>query len=153
MLSPEKRGDVPLEDFKPEQQRLIAILHNVLIQYDLQDKFRIDKTKIATDIQSVRVGKHFGAAKILDRWREQGLLPKAARTFGDSDSDVQMAEELQTQGIPVEHIHVGDEDPFEDKKNPGRKVYDGRELTMPLHYPSENFSAGTAEYLKALEEE
>ncbi len=152
MLSPEKRGDIELGVYKEAQERLVEICRGLIDQYGLQGKYRVDKTKIAVDIQSEIAGKHLGAKKILSWMREKGLLAKSFYTFGDSGSDYEMAEEIHEQGLPVEYIYVGDiseddeSDPYKGEAygEPSKK----RKIDLPIYRTSQHFSAGTLEYIK-----
>ena len=74
---------------------------------DGRTPWRIDPSVIATDVESVRSGKALGARRALDLLLQDGPLPTAWHTVGDSRSDYAMADELHALGRPVTHVDVG----------------------------------------------
>jgi hydroxymethylpyrimidine pyrophosphatase-like HAD family hydrolase len=71
------------------------------------EKFTIDQTQIAFDLQHQLSGKDLGARKIIALQELDAAEFRNVYTYGDSGSDVDMAKELASQGFQVEHIHVG----------------------------------------------
>ena len=69
-------------------------------------QWRVDPTIISTDIESVRLGKDLGAERALELLAEDGELPLAWRTVGDSRSDYAMADWLHENGHDVAHVDV-----------------------------------------------
>ena len=69
-------------------------------------QWRVDPTIISTDIESVRLGKDLGAERALELLAEDGALPLAWRTVGDSRSDYAMADWLHANGHDVAHVDV-----------------------------------------------
>ncbi len=69
-------------------------------------QWRVDPTIISTDIESVRLGKDLGAERALELLAEDGELPLAWRTVGDSRSDYAMADWLHEYGHDVAHVDV-----------------------------------------------
>jgi hypothetical protein len=74
---------------------------------DGRTPWRIDPSVIATDVESVRAGKALGARRALDLLRQDGPLPRAWHTVGDSRSDYAMADQLHGLGHAVTHVDVG----------------------------------------------
>jgi hypothetical protein len=70
-----------------------------------QVQYRCDPTIISTDIESVILGKDFGAQRALTLLGSR-TLPLAWRTVGDSRSDYAMADWLHAQGYSVAHVDV-----------------------------------------------
>ena len=68
--------------------------------------WRIDPTIISTDVESVRLGKDRGAETALRMLAQDGPLPLAWRTVGDSRTDYAMADWLHAQGHEVAHVDV-----------------------------------------------
>lgn len=68
--------------------------------------WRIDPTVISTDIESVLLGKDRGAEMALRMLAQDGELPTAWRTVGDSRTDYAMADWLHAQGHDVVHVDV-----------------------------------------------
>jgi hypothetical protein len=69
-------------------------------------QWRVDPTIISTDLESVRLGKDLGAERALELLAEDGELPLAWRTVGDSRSDYAMADWLHANGHDVAHVDV-----------------------------------------------
>jgi hypothetical protein len=69
-------------------------------------QWRVDPTIISTDIESIRLGKDLGAERALELLAEDGELPVAWRTVGDSRSDYAMADWLHANGHDVAHVDV-----------------------------------------------
>ncbi len=67
---------------------------------------RVDATTIATDLESVRLGKDLGAEKAFELLAADGVRPLAWRTVGDSPSDFAMADWIAKQGVDVRHVDV-----------------------------------------------
>lgn len=68
--------------------------------------FRIDQTPISTDVESVRLGKDFGADRALAMLARTGAVPRTWRTAGDSRTDYAMADHLHSAGYDVAHLDV-----------------------------------------------
>ncbi|GAA0315567.1 hypothetical protein [Kineococcus aurantiacus] len=68
--------------------------------------WRIDPTIISTDVESVLLGKDRGAETALRLLAQDGPLPAAWRTVGDSRTDYAMADWLHAQGHVVAHVDV-----------------------------------------------
>jgi hypothetical protein len=121
MATVEARTDVPAA-FYAERQRafdddLLTRLSAAGLGVRLRDRYhpdadgrmpwRIDPSVIATDVESVRSGKALGARRALDLLRQDGPLPRAWHTVGDSRSDYAMADQLHALGAEVTHVDVG----------------------------------------------
>jgi hypothetical protein len=135
MATVEARTDVP-PSFYLERQRafdaaLLARLTGAGLGIRLRDEchpdangdapWRIDPSVIATDVESARAGKALGARRALDLLRDDGPLPRAWHTVGDSRSDYAMADQLHELGEDVTHVDVGPLPPL-DRPYPVRTV-------------------------------
>jgi hypothetical protein len=69
--------------------------------------WRIDPSVIATDVESATSGKALGARRALALLGDDGPLPRAWHTVGDSRSDYAMADQLHDLGYAVTHVDVG----------------------------------------------
>ncbi len=136
VLSPQFKPGADFARYKMDQARLVNELRAMLGRYGLADLFRVDPTRIATDIEDKRLGKALGAQQVLIWLREQGLQPEYFIAFGDSRSDVGMAEEIHRQGLPVELVFVGE-----------RAQLQGIELPFPVSLTQAFCERGTLEYL------
>lgn len=72
--------------------------------------YRLDPNIIATDIESVRLGKDLGAQRALEMLAAEGVIPHAWRTMGDSRTDYAMADTLHHSGHAVVHVDVRPDD-------------------------------------------
>jgi hypothetical protein len=69
-------------------------------------QFRCDPSIISTDIESIRVGKDFGAERAIRLLEGTGPAPVEWRTVGDSRGDYAMADWLHANGRIVAHVDV-----------------------------------------------
>ncbi|WP_125616568.1 hypothetical protein [Specibacter cremeus] len=120
MVSVEQRVDVANADYRGEQARFdvdaMALMskhglgatrldHHVPDSDDGVD-YRVDPTIIATDIESVRLGKDLGASRAVEMLAARGITPAAWRTMGDSRTDYAMADWLHDRDHEVKHVDV-----------------------------------------------
>ena len=136
MISTEMKDGHSLEEFKVAQKELNKKLKQLISQKHLEGKFKIDPTTIATDIENNHVGKHFAIERILAWMKQRGIKPKQFITFGDSKSDIPMAQRLHQIGFPVKFVFVG---------NPSQ--LEGEDLPFPTTTTNNHFDKGTLEYL------
>ncbi|WP_066517601.1 hypothetical protein [Curtobacterium ammoniigenes] len=120
MVSLEQRVDVDNADYLARQPEFDALAVEALSARDLGVRYRdhdrpnsagivawrVDPTIISTDIESIRSGKDLGADRALALLAEEGPLPRAWRTMGDSRSDYAMADWLHERGFEVAHVDV-----------------------------------------------
>lgn len=71
------------------------------------DRLKIDQTTIATDIEGKYVGKALGADRFLEFLKTREIVPRKFVTFGDSPSDIEMAEELDRKNRETVFVYVG----------------------------------------------
>src|SRR5262249_22531409 len=135
--SPQFKPGADFAQYKADQERLVDELQVMLQQYGLNDQFRVDPTSIATDIEDKCLGKALGARQVLVWLKEQGLRSEHFITFGDSKSDVGMAEEIFQQGYSVELVFVGE-----------KGLLEGMHLPFPVIFTQAFCQDGTVEYLK-----
>lgn len=139
MISTEMKDGYSLEDYRKKQQTLSHQLNALLADQGLADKFKVDSTTIAVDVENKYVGKHFAVKKIIEWLKSKGIKPQKYITFGDSfKSDIPMAEELNSQGLPIEFVYVGKEN------------IDTSNFPFPITRTVNHFGNGTLEYLKSL---
>jgi hydroxymethylpyrimidine pyrophosphatase-like HAD family hydrolase len=137
LLSPQFKPGADFVQYKADQMTLVDELRAMLQRYGLQERFRVDPTRIATDVEDRHLGKALGAQQVLIWLKEQGLQPQYFITFGDSKSDVGMAEEIYRQGLLVELVFVGEKSQLQ-----------GMQLPFPVSFTEAFCEKGTVEYLK-----
>ncbi len=138
IISPEMIVGVDFAQFQAEQRRLVPQLQRLLRQHGVSEHFRIDPTRIATDVEDRRLGKALGARRVLEWLTETNMPIEQFITFGDSLSDIDMAAEIHRQGYSVQMIYVGDPTDIVDKHYP-----------FPLILTQERYSRGTIEFLQS----
>ena len=139
MVSIEMHNDYNLEDFRVEQQKLVPVLEKLAASAAVSAQLNVDPTTIATDIQSIVVGKAFGARRALAWLEEKEMEPKEFITFGDSQSDLPMAEELTHLNKRTRFVFVGE---------PGKlNVNNAR---FPIIKTKNRYERGVSEFLKQL---
>jgi hypothetical protein len=120
MATVEARTDVPPAAYRRAQAAfdadLVAALTARGLGVRLGDRvvpdaagrcpWRVDPSVIATDLESVAVGKDLGARRALELLAADGPLPRAWHTVGDSPSDYRMADQLHALGAEVQHVDV-----------------------------------------------
>lgn len=137
MISAEMRDGFEMSEFPGLQESLIVEVKKIIEELGISN-FRIDATTIATDIEKSEVGKALGAKLFSEFIKERGLTAKRFLTFGDSPSDLGMADELHRLGNEVEFVFLGGE---EKLKNISR--------SFPILNVG-NFSDGLHSYLLGL---
>ncbi|MDP2637804.1 MAG: hypothetical protein Q8P26_01970 [Candidatus Levybacteria bacterium] len=111
MISTEMKDGLSLEDYRKKQEAISSELQALLDDNSLNNRFKIDPTTIAVDVENKFVGKHFAVRRILEWVRGKGFNPKQYIALGDSfKSDISMAEEINSQKLPVEFVYVGEDD-------------------------------------------
>ncbi len=139
MISTEMLDGYSIPAYRNRQKELIRRMHEILEKPKYQGrKLQIDPTTIAADIQNTHVGKHLGARRIVDWLKEKGVKPKKVIAIGDSQSDTEMAEELQNK-YSVEFVFVGEP-----------SMLDKSRLSCPVIFTNKRYDEGTLEYLKNL---
>lgn len=137
MISIEMNDGCDLGKFAKNQKELEIDLIKIVNNYpELKNKIRIDSSAIATDIELKTCGKDLGAKRFLQILKDKHLQIKGSIiAFGDSISDLKMADQLFKDGYQIKLIYVGHKEALGDIK----KDY-------PIEfYPG--FTKGTIEYL------
>lgn len=114
MVSTEMQDGFDHKQYSAEQREFTMQLHKIIDDLGLTGKFKVDPTTIATDIQVPEAGKHLGAKRIIDWLTLKGIKPKHYIAVGDSSSDLEMADELKTQGKSYEFVYVQPDKPLPD---------------------------------------
>lgn len=138
MISTEMKDGHSLEDYKKKQKMLLAEFKTMLANMNLTGRFKVDPTTIATDVENKFVGKNFAVKRIIKWIKKRGINPQKYIAFGDSfRSDIPMAQELNSQDLPVEFVYVGKEN------------IDISKYPFPIKITQNKFEKGTLEYLKS----
>ena len=120
MVSIEQRLDVDSPTYLADQRRFEEAALGVFADLGLgvtcrgvdhpdaagRVDWRIDPTIISVDVESVLLGKDRGAQTALRLLAQDGVMPAAWRTVGDSRTDYAMADWLHAQGHVVAHVDV-----------------------------------------------
>lgn len=108
MASVIMREGYDIKDFDRLRLELGGQLHEMVADSGAADQLQIGQTTIATDIQSIHAGKDLGADRFLEWLEVRGIKPEHITTFGDSASDIEMAEELHRRGRDTSFVFVGE---------------------------------------------
>ncbi len=138
MVSIEMRDGFNNDEYTKEQKKLHQKLNELLDTPEYKDlNMRIDPSQISLDIQPQDAGKHLGAVRIEKWFEDKSQKPDRVIMFGDSPSDIEMAEELQDR-FTCEFVFVNDP-----------HMIQGKNLTCKVTFTKARFTAGTLEYLQA----
>lgn len=137
MLSVELRAGTSQADFSARQPLLLAELKQLLAKHGLSGDFRVDPTRIATDVEHTLFGKAYGASQFVELLDAAGIHPKRYVCFGDSISDYDMLDELLRLGKQVRFVFVGERD-----------LLSGKNLRY-VSFPHDPFDQGTLNYLQS----
>ncbi len=136
MISTEMIDGHPIAKYSKKQHILVEEMREILEQKEFKSlDLKIDPTTIATDIQNSHVGKHLGARRIANWLKERGIKPEHIVAIGDSQSDTEMAEELQDE-YSLDFVFVGKAEKLDSSKLKKKPVF-----TKSL------FGEGTLEFL------
>ncbi|MFI5265542.1 MAG: HAD family hydrolase, partial [Candidatus Levyibacteriota bacterium] len=136
MISVEMKDGFDNDVYSKQQKILHEKIEQLLSLPEYKNlKLRIDPSQISLDIQPQGAGKHLGAVRI-EKWlQENNYKPEKVIMFGDSPSDIEMAEELEDRFL-CEFVFVNDSAKL-DTKN----------LTCKVVFTKASFTQGTLEYL------
>lgn len=125
--------------FSHYQRALQTRMQEILSSPEYQNlDLKIDPTQIATDIQNSHTGKHLGARRIVQWLTTRGIKPLHMITVGDSQSDTEMAEELQNE-FSTEFVFVNDPNKLDPSKLTNCKITQ----------TEKRFGEGALEFLKS----
>ena len=142
MLTVEMALNCELSIFHIEQERLVSLIRQLLAQHEITDLYNVDPTRIATDIEHKKVGKDFGIKRMLQLFNDHQIDSTQYQytCFGDSASDIEMANELDRQGREVSFVCVGGEELL--------KQLQSQEQAFEIVPTKGLCDIGTAEYLQ-----
>ena len=116
-------------------QKIVEKLSELVTKLGLGDEIEVHQDTIAVNVKNKRLNKHQATKKFLEWLATKEIEPELFYVFGDSQSDLQIGEELCDQGKKVKFIYTGKDDlgnlPFEVVR------------------PSKLYDEGTLEYLKS----
>ena len=138
MISVEMKDGYSVDAFKKIQKNLDADMQAILDVHPRKDDFHVDTTRIASDMQANRAGKHLGATRILDWMEDRGFDPESFVCFGDGLSDIAMADEFYSEGKKTVFVFVGE-----------HTILDGIERAYEVVITEGHCEAGALEYLQA----
>lgn len=135
MVSIEMNEGMSIDVYKKIQKLLINDLSQIIKESDLGKNLKIDTTTIAADVMNKHVGKDFAVLRIVNWLKEKKLSPKKILAFGDSASDLPMAEKFHELGFPIEFVFVGNQQIQQS------------EYKFPIILTTHKFEKGTLEFL------
>ena len=135
MISIEMNEGMSIDVYKKIQKLLINDLSQIIKQSSLGKNLKIDTPTIAADVMNKHVGKGFAVHRIVDWLKEKKINPKQIFAFGDSMSDLLMAEKFYELGFLIEFVFVGNQQIQQS------------EYKFPIIYTTAKFEKGTLEFL------
>lgn len=135
MVSIEMNEGMSIDVYKKIQKLLMDDLHQIIKMSSLGKNLKIDTTTIAADVMNKHVGKGFAVHRIVDWLKEKKINLKQIFAFGDSMSDLPMAEKFYELGFLIEFVSVGNQQIQQS------------EYKFPIIYTTYKFEKGTLEFL------
>lgn len=139
MISVEMHDRVPLTEFKKQQPVLSHRMEKILGNHPKKNEFKFRPGRIANDIMSRHAGKDLGAQRILEWLESNSIKPLATLTFGDTETDLEMAKKLHSSGFPVKFIYTADPNDLKDYSPP-----------FGIIFTKQDYERGTLEFLRLL---
>lgn len=136
MATLQKSDEISLNEFNSFHSELNHEIEKILLENDLEHRFKYVPTTLDTDIESVKVGKDFAMGKILEWLKIKNFSPNIFVAFGDSISDLEMAKHLYEKGHKVEFVYVGEAE------------FDESSYGFPIIFTNEKYDKGALEYLQ-----
>lgn len=136
LATAEVKVGASLEHYWEDQKMLTQWIEPILETLGLADRFKVRSTRLGWDVYEKEAGKAMGIKKILEWTKEKRFTPETFLVFGDTISDLEMADEIWRQNRQVEFIFVGE-----------REQLEGRSLPFPVVFTEKHCDSGTAEFL------
>lgn len=133
MVSIEMKDGADIREFTHEREKIMPQLEQLVDRINPQ--LKITPGAIAVDIMNRFEGKNLGMLRLLEFFEREKITPERCICFGDSPTDLEMADELTLAKIPVEFVYVGTDELIQ--------------TSYTVHKTSEKYSLGTLEFLKA----
>lgn len=138
MITTKIKEGTPIEKYREDQSRIAEDLQRLINAFGADREMKVDLSTIGANIMYKNTGKNRGIELILEWLLERNINPQKYIAFGDSfESDIAMAQELHSRGLPVEFIYVGEEN------------IDISKYPFPIKITQNKFEKGTLEYLLA----
>lgn len=138
MVTLEMRTGFPHGEFERVRPELKLAVEQILAEAGVADRFRVDATTIAVDVEHRASGKALASERIEDFFKARGGATwKTVATFGDSASDVDMADYFGPR-FRTTHVHVGS------------PVAPRSEAPFHLEVPAGRYDVGTVTFLQGL---
>lgn len=99
---------VSREVFERRKPDLATKFEQLVEEAGLSDRIEVHRDALAVNIKDRRLNKRLAAAKFLEWLKEKRVEPEAFYVFGDSKSDLEMGEELLSQGKRFTFVYVGE---------------------------------------------
>ena len=139
MMSMERVGGVRDRDYTQAQENLVAYLQLLLQHHELDHLWKIDATRLGTDIKPRDIGKDLGTRRFFAWLQTRNLYPLEYIVIGDSITDLPIGNELYRSGMHVTFVFVGLPEHVQDYTFP-----------FPVLITQARYCQGTLEYLKKM---
>lgn len=139
MISVEMIEGLSIKRYAKIQKPFAEELKKIVSKYGLDKQFNIAMSTIAVDVINKKVGKDFATDLIIKWLKRKKIRINKVITFGDSPSDIKVAEKFHQSKFDTELVYVG-------KMNDIKKVNPEFKFTVK----HEQFEQGTLEFLNSL---
>ncbi len=126
-------------DYTQAQENLVAYLQLLLQHHELDHLWKIDATRLGTDIKPRDIGKDLGTRRFFAWLQTRNLYPLEYIVIGDSITDLPIGNELYRSGMHVTFVFVGLPEHVQDYTFP-----------FPVLITQARYCQGTLEYLKKM---
>lgn len=97
-----------LDEFTKEQEKASRELENLLEKDNLSEEFEVHTDRLGLNVRNKKSTKHHAIDKLL-LWIQESNFPVTEFiVFGDSESDLEMGEELTKKGMKFSFVFVGE---------------------------------------------
>lgn len=139
-FSVEMKQKVTVAQFAKRKHEIASTFNKIVQDLKLEELVEVHEDRIAINIKSKISNKKLSTRQFLDWLSVKNLKPEKILAFGDSISDLEIAEQLKEDNLNFEFIYTGNPDEIKDK------------TTFPVTFTIEKFGKetdeGTLRYLK-----
>lgn len=137
MLTFVVRAHFPIDEYHKRRRTLINEFNKLIHDLNLSDSYEVHTDLLSVNIKHKLATKKYAAKKFIEFLKGKAEVDKFI-VLGDSQSDTEMAEELQDK-YSTEFVFVGDESKLDRSK-----------LHCPVVFTNTKYGEGTLEYLRSI---
>lgn len=135
LITTEIHDNFELDEFKSDQQELVKKLQELLKEQNLTEKLIVHSDRLGVNIRSKSASKFNATKKVISWIKNKGTYPIFV-IFGDSASDLEIAQAVFESGLDFKFVFVGE-----------KELLDDLNLSFPVIFTQSLCEKGTLEYL------